>query len=88
MCAMKKVSIREVQHNFGEVLRCVEEGATVYVTRRKVPVARLLPVHAHADDVPAVDWRDHARRLHAIWGARRSQVNKTDAVLADLRGER
>ena len=38
---MRKVSVRELRQNLGEVLRAAESGETTVVTRRGKPVARI-----------------------------------------------
>ncbi|CAN5447970.1 hypothetical protein BH20VER3_BH20VER3_22060 [soil metagenome] len=43
LCVKKQFSIMETQHNLSKVLREVEAGHEVQITRRKKVVARLLP---------------------------------------------
>lgn len=83
---MKSVTIREAQHNLGKILLEVEAGATIQITRRSTPLARLIPEPSATGDHPRVDWSGHATRLIK----RRASVAavSTDAVLDDLRGER
>lgn len=40
---MKKVTVGEVQHNFGRILRDVDAGEEVQIVRRKQVVARIVP---------------------------------------------
>lgn len=59
-----------------------EAGETVQITRRRVPLARLVPEPAGPNNAAGMDWSDHAERVvHP-----RKPVN-TDEVLNDLRGE-
>lgn len=81
---MKSVTIREAQHNLAKILKTVENGETVEIVRRNVPVARLSPVASPAKH--PVEWKKHADRLSAIWGDK--QVTGLDQTLDDLRGER
>ncbi|MBU6179656.1 MAG: type II toxin-antitoxin system prevent-host-death family antitoxin [Verrucomicrobia bacterium] len=81
---MKSVTVREAQHNLAKVLKTVENGETVEIMRRNVPVARLSPVPQPGEG--PVDWSDHAGRLSAIWGAK--QVTGLDETLDALRGDR
>lgn len=40
---MKRVTVGEVQHNFGRILRDVDAGEEVQIVRRKQVVARIVP---------------------------------------------
>ena len=72
MLDMTTVTMRELMHNPTGVLRIVEQGGTVRLTRRGRPVARLVP------DRPAkpgkVKWPDIMARLKSYCG---------DVVLTD-----
>ena len=83
---MKVVNIREAQHNLAGILREVETGATVEIRRRKVPVARMVPVDCGEGGGEAVDWSGHAERMASVWEGRR--IEGVDAVLNDLRADR
>ncbi|MEJ6603497.1 MAG: type II toxin-antitoxin system Phd/YefM family antitoxin [Verrucomicrobiia bacterium] len=80
---MKTVTIREAQHNLGKILLEVEAGQTVQITRRRVPLARLVPEPSNADNATGVDWSDHAGRVVST-----GKSVGTDDILDDLRGER
>jgi antitoxin (DNA-binding transcriptional repressor) of toxin-antitoxin stability system len=85
LCGKMKVrvcNIREAQHNLAGILREVEGGTTVEIRRRKVPVARIVPVGSGGSGEP-VDWSGHAGRMAAVWGER--PVEGVDAVMDDLR---
>lgn len=43
MLNMKKASVREIQHHFSDVLRHVEDGEEVYITKRNKIVAKIIP---------------------------------------------
>lgn len=79
----KSYSIMATQHNLAQVVREVEAGYEVDITRRKKPVARLLP--AEEDD--EVQLPDFAARAHAIWGDA-WQGRGTQALVDEGRGER
>ena len=72
MFNMKTVTMRELIHNSAGIIRLVEHGGTVRLTRRGRPVARLVP------DKPAkpgkVEWPDIMARLKSYCG---------DVVLTD-----
>ncbi|MDA8528503.1 type II toxin-antitoxin system prevent-host-death family antitoxin [Opitutaceae bacterium] len=80
---MKTVTIREAQHNLGKILLEVEAGQTVQITRRRVPLARLVPEPSRVDDKAGVDWSDHAVRVVS-----NGKSTHSDEVLDDLRGDR
>ena len=50
---MKTVGAYEAKTRFSDLLREIEEGATIVVTRHGVPVARLSPVDKEIDDAAA-----------------------------------
>jgi antitoxin (DNA-binding transcriptional repressor) of toxin-antitoxin stability system len=65
MCVMKTATVREVQHHLAKVLRWVEQGQTVEITRRRQIIAKLVP----ARTTPApVSWPDRVAELRAIYG--------------------
>lgn len=63
---MKTVSLRDMQHHLSEVMRHVDQGNEVLVTRRNRPVARLSPVRPAAI---IAAWPDFAGRAKRIKGA-------------------
>jgi prevent-host-death family protein len=50
----KLVGARELKTRLGKYLRAVQRGATLTVTERGVPVARLSPVSRHEEGIDAV----------------------------------
>lgn len=50
---MKTVGAYEAKTRFSELLREVENGETIIVTRHGLPVARLSPMEKEADDAAA-----------------------------------
>jgi prevent-host-death family protein len=62
---MKSVGAYEAKTRFAELLREVENGETIIVTRHGLPVARLSPMEKEADDVAAAIEELHRyRREH------------------------
>ena len=62
---MKTVGAYEAKTRFGELLREVENGETIIVTRHGLPVARLSPMEKDADDAAAAIEELHRyRREH------------------------
>lgn len=83
--AVRTISQRELRNDNAEVIRAVERGESLTVTRRGVAVARLVPVEPEGDlDLvrPA-----RARRRWAELERVRLDV-PTSEILEDLRGER
>lgn len=84
MCYVRTISQRELRNDNADVIREVEAGESFTVTRRGVPVARLLPL-GPGPDLERV--RPAARRL---WSerVRPAAAVRTGEVLDDLRADR
>jgi antitoxin (DNA-binding transcriptional repressor) of toxin-antitoxin stability system len=80
---MKQYSIMETQHNLSKVLREVEAGHEVQITRRKKVVARLLPPL----DAEAVEFPDFAGRARRVWG-KTWQGASSDELLEESRSDK
>lgn len=82
---MGTISQRELRNDNASVMRAVEDGETFTVTRRGVPVARLIPLTEDSDlvcDRPA-------KRRPTYASLRRAQATTaTGELLRDLRGDR
>lgn len=79
----KTYSIMESQHNLAQVLREVEAGYEVGITRRKKLVARVVP--PEEDD--RVEFPDFAARARRVWGEA-WQGRSSDELVDEGRGER
>lgn len=82
---MKTISQRELRNDNAEVIRGVEQGESYTVTRRGVPVARLVPLNDATDlrcDRPA------KRRPTYSTQTRVRMTMPTSELLDDLRGDR
>jgi len=88
MCAMKSTTVREAQHNFAALLRLVQRGEEIHVFKRKVPVARILPMERSLPKHGKVDWSDMKSRWAELWKGSPPSGLSSDRVLDDLRGER
>ena len=86
MSYMKKttISIRELQQNLKQVLARVERGQVIEVTRRRRPVARLVPLRSTG---PVAPWPDLDARARAVFGDRIITPGASQIVVED-RGER
>ena len=82
---MRTISQRELRNDNAQVVRGVESGETYLVTRRGVPVARLVPATEGTDlrcDRPA-----KKRPRYTAW-ERVKTSTPTAELLDDLRGDR
>lgn len=86
---VRTISQRELRNDNAAVMRGVEAGEDFVVTRRGVPLARIVPVD-RADDLEC----ERPARNRPRWSERPRPVvggaggPTTDEVLDDLRGER
>ena len=80
---MKTFSIMEVQHNLARVLREVEAGHVVGITRRKKLVARLMPPEVEEP----VEFPDFEGRAREVWGEEWTGRG-SDELLDETRGDR
>lgn len=79
---MRTISQRELRNDSAQVLREVEQGQELTVTRRGTPVARIVPL---ADEGGV----RRARRSAEFFTSELIRVDVSSAdVLADLRAER
>ncbi len=62
---MRTATVRQIQHHFKNVLRWVEHGEMVGITRRRHMVTKIVPIQK---STKAVDWSNLFERLHAIYG--------------------
>jgi prevent-host-death family protein len=82
--AKSTVSVRELQQNLKRVMARVERGQEVEVTRRRRPVARLMPVAPGAGPKP---WPDLEARARSVFGDRVIVPSAVEMVI-EGRGER
>jgi len=65
MYNMKKATVREVQHNLRKILRWIEDGEAVVISRRGRIVANLVPSPVESQKIK---WPDFNKRIQTIWG--------------------
>ena len=73
----------ETQHNLARVLREVEAGYEVGITRRNKLVARLLPPEQPSE----IEWPDFVARARGVWGEDWTGTSSDD-LLDESRGDR
>jgi len=61
---MRKASIAEAQHNLNSVLKFVEHGEEVLLTRRNKVVARIVPINSENTE----EWPLFSERAKKIFG--------------------
>ncbi len=81
---MNQVSIRELQQNLRRVMQKVERGKALIVTKRRRPIAQLLPLRERQ---PATPWPDLEARTRSVFGDRLVDLAGSQ-VVRDARGER
>jgi antitoxin (DNA-binding transcriptional repressor) of toxin-antitoxin stability system len=80
---MKTFSVMETQHNLARVLREVEAGREVGITRRRKLVARILP----PVEPPPVEFPAFTARARKVWG-KAWQGSSSGDLLDESRGSR
>lgn len=65
MKVVKTVTVAQAQANLVELLRVVEGGGEVKVTRRKKVVAKIVPVNGKGGS-----WPEHFAKLNEIFGGK------------------
>jgi prevent-host-death family protein len=81
---VRTISQRELRNDNAEVMRQVERGEMFTVTRRGVPVARLVPI-----DEPELRCDRQARKRPTYANASRVHLTRPSGeILSDLRGDR
>ena len=83
---MQTISQRELRNDNATVVRGVEAGESYTITRRGVPVARLVPLDDDGTDLRCD--RPAKKRTKYTSQQRVKAANPTADLLADLRGER
>ena len=78
---MKTASVREVHHDFGTVLKLVEAGEEIAITKHGRVVARLCPPPRPTRR--KVKMPDYAARLKRLFGNKMLPTTGADVVAAD-----
>ncbi len=67
---MKSVSLRHMQHHLSDVMRHVDQGREVLVTRRRRTIARLVPASPAATSIKWPDFAARTAKASALVAAR------------------
>ena len=79
---MKTASVRELRNNYAKVLRWVENGEEVEVTRRGAVIAKVVPA---ATAVRELDWSDSAALGEMRW-SKTLTAKQSSEILAESQG--
>lgn len=86
---MRHISQRELRNDNAAVIRLVESGESLIVTRNGTPVAQLTPLPERDASVPGLPISQEARRRvdYTTWPRVKASVS-SETILAELRDER
>jgi prevent-host-death family protein len=83
---MSTISQRELRNDNAAIMRAVESGERFTVTRRGVPIARLVPI---TDDEPELRCTDPAaERIDFVHWPRITSTLSSEELLDELRADR
>jgi len=64
MYNMRKASIRQIQHHFSDVLRYIEDGEEVFITKRNKVIAKIVPQSdPESADVQYPEFTERAKKI-------------------------
>ena len=82
---MKTASVRELRNNYSKLLRWIEAGEEIAISRRGRVVARLVP--EKPSTIGKVDWTESAAVRRNRSGERVLTAKQAAAVLAESQGK-
>ncbi|MEI7818162.1 MAG: type II toxin-antitoxin system prevent-host-death family antitoxin [Desulfuromonadales bacterium] len=82
---MKTATVRQVRHDFGEVLSWIMEGEEVIITKHSRSVARMLPIVTKEGS--HVKMPDFSARMEKVFGSRILKSKELQSVIDYDRGE-
>lgn len=82
---MKTATVRQVRHDFGEVLSWIMDGEEVIITKHSRSVARMLPVLPEGDR--HVKMPDFSSRMGKVFGSRILKSRDVQSVIDFDRGD-
>ncbi len=80
---MKSVSLRHMQHHLSDVMRHVDQGQEVLVTRRRRTIARLVPASPATARIKWPDFAARTAKAHALVAARIKGAPLSATILAE-----
>lgn len=82
MLDMKTATVRQLQHNLSEIMRLVDHGEEVRITRRNRVIARLIP---DLESPRKIEWPDFAKRVNKLRSIRGKPLSQ---IVIESRRER
>jgi len=82
---MKTATVRQVRHDFGEVLSWVMNGEEVVITKHRRSVARMLP--AVPEEERQVKMPDFSMRMEKVFGSRFLKSKDLQGIIDYDRGD-
>jgi len=76
MYHMKNASIRDLRYRFSRIEGLLRQGEEIEITKRKRPIARLIPVQPKKKSKPP----DFLQRLKRIYGQRKLKVRGAELL--------
>ena len=83
MYHMKNASIRDLRYHFSRIEGMLKEGQAIEITKRKRPIARLIPIVAGKK----AGRPDFVARLHQIYGKRKLKVSGAELLARERNRE-
>ena len=82
---MKTTTVRDLKHGFARVESWVHRGEVVEVTKRGMPIFKIVPMDKASHRIPKVDFHG---MLKEIWGKRVFSEDEIQQIRDFSRGER
>jgi prevent-host-death family protein len=82
---MKSATIRQVQHGLADVIKAVQKGQEIAITKHGKVVARLVPAQR---TMSPVGWPDSQARMKALTSGKPIKGPAPSEILRQQRGER
>ena len=82
---MKTATVRQVRHDFGEVLSWIMDGEEVIITKHSRSIARMLPYVPEGDR--QVKMPDFSKRMEKVFGSRILKSKDVQGIIDYDRGD-
>jgi antitoxin (DNA-binding transcriptional repressor) of toxin-antitoxin stability system len=82
---MKTATVRQLRHDFGEVLSWIMDGEEVIITKHRRSIARMLPVVSEEEN--QVKMPDFFKRMEKVFGSRILKSKDIQGVIDYDRGD-
>jgi antitoxin (DNA-binding transcriptional repressor) of toxin-antitoxin stability system len=82
---MKTATVRQLRHDFGEVLSWIMDGEEVIITKHRRSIARMLPVVSEEEN--QVKMPDFFKRMEKVFGSKILKSKDIQGVIDYDRGD-